>query len=133
MARRPARWAVAAGVAVAALASASVLDGTAAPVRVRLVSAATTTAAPDPAGPGVVTAARSPYERRHLLARQDSLDLDPPMVVVGVEQDVARPEELAQGAVGEDHGCDLSSGAGCSPRPSAARAASSSRPWSALE
>ena len=77
MARRPARWAVAAGVAVAALVSASAPGGTAAPVRLQLVGAATTTAAPDRAGPGVVTSARSPYERRHLLARQDSLDLDP--------------------------------------------------------
>ena len=77
MARRPARWAVAAGVTVAALVAASAVGGTAAPVRAKSAGAATTAAAPDPAGPDAIAAARSPYERRHLLARRDSLDLAP--------------------------------------------------------
>ena len=77
MARRPARWAVAAGVTVAALVASSVVGGTADPVRVTPAAAATTTATPDPAGPDEVTSARSPYERRHLLARRGSLDLTP--------------------------------------------------------
>lgn len=77
MARRPARWAVAAGVTAAALVSASALGGTADPVRGTPAGAATTTSTPDPAGPASITSARSPYERRHLIARTDSLNVAP--------------------------------------------------------
>ena len=77
MARRPARWAVAVVVTVAALVAASAMGGTTDPVRETSGGAATTAATPDPAGPDAVPAARSPYERRHLVARQDSLDLAP--------------------------------------------------------
>lgn len=76
MSRRPARRAVAVGVAVAALVSAA-LGGTTDPVRVTSASATPTTATPDPAGPDPTAAARAAYDRRHRIARQDSLDLAP--------------------------------------------------------
>lgn len=95
MARRPARRAVAVGVTLAALASASALGGTAArgPGSPRAAShdtgpvtatspatstgAATTTDATDPFGPETTAAARAAYERRARTARTDSLDLAP--------------------------------------------------------
>ncbi len=86
MARRPARRAVAAVVAVAALASASIggsasgnaVGGTAAPVHVAPTGADATTDSPgDPFGPETTAAARASYERRAATARTDSLDLTP--------------------------------------------------------